>query len=64
MTLPEGAERLTTEWVDYTERNHLPVGDRELLVHYVLAQLADPRSDHGNLLHELCHCRWMTGLGR
>ncbi|MGH3882883.1 MAG: hypothetical protein ACRDRC_05700 [Pseudonocardiaceae bacterium] len=57
--IPESAERLVTEWAD---RNRTLACTREVaLVGYVLGQLADPRTDYGPLLDDLCQRRWTVG---
>ncbi|MGH3825964.1 MAG: hypothetical protein ACRDQX_02125 [Pseudonocardiaceae bacterium] len=56
MNLPESAERLTHDW---TERHHTLAGLRDqLIIQFALTQLADPESDYGELLDELCRRRW------
>jgi hypothetical protein len=56
--IPIAAELLATEW---SERNRTLTGPRErALVEHVLTQLADPESDYGGLLDELCRTRWTT----
>jgi hypothetical protein len=56
MNLTAAAERLAAEW---GYRNHTPVWSREQsAAEYVLRQLADPESDYGLLLDELCRRRW------
>lgn len=54
------AEALVADWAE----GHVTLaGDRERsVVEYALRQLADPRSDHGELLDDLCQRRWTVGL--
>lgn len=58
--LEHAAERLVAEWAE----GHVTlVGDRERsVVEYALRQLADPRSDHGELLDDICQRRWTVGV--
>lgn len=56
MTIPLAAERLAAQWAS---RQGTLTGAREQsLTEHVLTQLADPRSDYGELLNELCRRRW------
>ncbi|MGH4010311.1 MAG: hypothetical protein ACRDTH_19490 [Pseudonocardiaceae bacterium] len=55
----ESAERLVTEWAG---QHHHVTGAYELaLAGHVLRQLADPRSEYGPLLDDLCQRRWTVG---
>jgi len=50
------AERLTTEWA--VERIRVTTASERDLARWILLQLADPTSAHGELLDELCRARW------
>lgn len=54
------AERLVTEWAD----RHRNLTGARLLIVDVLRQLADPGSDYGELLDDLCQRRWIVGQVR
>lgn len=50
------AEQLTADWA---RRHHTTIEAREeVLAEHILRQLADPESDYGGLLDELCRSRW------
>ena len=52
------AERLTTEWA--VERIKVTTASERDLARWILLQLADPTSDYGELLDELCQSRWTS----
>lgn len=53
------AEQLAAEWA---HANHTTAGPRETsLATHVLTALADPRSDHADLLDDLTQRRWVVG---
>ncbi len=52
------AERLTTEWA--AERLDTPTAYERDLARWILLQLADPTSDYGEMLDELCQARWTS----
>lgn len=54
------AERLTEQWA--AERETKPEPAELDLARYVLRELADPTSDHGALLEDLCQRRWTVGV--
>lgn len=59
LALPRAAERLVADWA---RQHRTDTGAREQsLVEHVLVELADPRSDHGELLDDLCQRRWTVG---
>jgi hypothetical protein len=52
------AERLASEWAARYETVAEPA--EVSLAEHVLRELADPLSDHGDLLEEICRQRWTT----
>jgi len=52
------AERLTTEWA--AERGATITAYERDLARWILLQLADPTSDYGEMLDELCQSRWTS----
>jgi len=50
------AERLTTEWA--VKRITVTTASERDLARWILLQLADPTSDYGELLDDLCRTRW------
>lgn len=58
--LEHAAEALVSEWAE----GHVTLaGERERsVVEYALRALADPRSDHGELLDDIAQRRWTVGM--
>lgn len=54
------AERLTAEWASERGWDGIVTSSERDLARWILAQLADPLSGHGELLDELCRARWTT----
>jgi len=52
------AERLIIEWA--AERGATTAAVERDLAHWILLQLADPTSDCGELLDDLCRARWTS----
>ena len=52
------AARLAAEWA--AERLTLTTASERDLAAWILTQLADPLSGHGELLDELCRARWTS----
>jgi len=53
------AERLTTEWAAERGATTTTWYERDL-ARWILTQLADPTSDYGEMLDELCQSRWTS----
>ena len=54
------ADRLTTEWASERGWDGIVTSSERDLVRWILAQLADPTSEHGDLLDDLCRARWTS----
>jgi len=52
------AARLAAEWA--AERLTLTTASERDLAAWILTQLADPTSDYGEMLDELCQSRWTS----
>ena len=53
------AERLTIEWAAERLDTTTTAFERDL-ARWILLQLADPTSDYGELLDDLCRARWTS----
>lgn len=53
------AERLADEWANLCAAQVGPAEHH--LARYILTELADPTSDHGDTLDAICRQRWTAG---
>ena len=54
------AERLTAEWASERGWAGIVTASERDLAAWILTQLADPTSDCGEMLDELCRARWTS----
>jgi len=57
--ITQRAERLAAEWAVEAGYARCASSERDLAV-WIITQLVDPTSDHGELLDDLCRARWTS----